>query len=189
MNYLASPFPGKRQPLRRGVVDGIQWAIVAYPSDYMPMVNGYAQIPAEGHPWSNLEATDDIDNQIHAPGGLTWGPSRPWAWTAQDIEMIASQLGRNEPRPPPFSHPGKTMADVGGWIGFDTGHAGDHWSDEALAEAGLDPPTQRLPALPGPGHDWTVDAVAEAAQLLAHQIAAVGRDIRRENIPGDIPAR
>ena len=42
------PF-GDRKPLDCGVEDGIVWAIIPAP---FCGINGYAVIPAEGHPWS-----------------------------------------------------------------------------------------------------------------------------------------
>lgn len=158
MRLLGWPFD--REPLRHGVVHGIAWAICPGPSPHHPDVNGYAQIPAEGHPWSCLEDYDDIDGMVSAPGGLTYGPVR--------YRFL------------PGSKP-VTMTDVGGWIGFDTGHAFDIWTDEALAEGGL----VREP-IPGYGYfdlphmptdydrQWTVDRVEHEAKELARQIAAVG---------------
>jgi hypothetical protein len=87
------------EPEQMGIEDGIVWAICRSP---LAGLNGYALIPAEGHPWSAGVPTYDTeygweepiserDLQIH--GGITYGASGPW-------------------------------------IGFDTYHAGDMWAPQ-----------------------------------------------------------
>jgi len=77
-------------PLKIGEVDGIAWAIAANDNDYAPCVNGYARIPWEGHPWSGLEAYDDIQDDIDVHGGLTYGPSRKLEWGKMAHELAES---------------------------------------------------------------------------------------------------
>lgn len=74
---------------------------------------------------------------------------------------------------------------VTGWIGFDTGHAGDEWEPgelRALHEAGLVDEQQwqawqRWPTLPAQpwGLVWTLDRLAVEVERLAEQAAAAAR--------------
>lgn len=189
MNFLHTPFPGEAEPLLRGAVDGIAWAVVPYPSPVAPGVNGYAQIPAEGHPWSAIETVADIEDQVDCHGGLTWGPVKPFG-LLDLMEGLPEELAAEVPPIVEFRHPCRTMAEVGGWIGFDTTHAGDLWSDEALQEAGLEPAEVQIPNLSmGHGLDrhWTLGQVVEETRGLALQVAAA-RQGRVETVLGDIPA-
>ena len=154
-----------RLPLGIGEVDGIAWAITHNNNSHMPHVNGYARIPWEGHPWSGLESYDDIQEAIDVHGGLTFGPSR---------EFTMETLG------PAYTRPAVTFRMVGGWIGFDTAHAWDYWSDDALAEVYVtrEPlPDGSYLGLPLDSHalNWTSVKVATEAMSLARQIAAAGR--------------
>lgn len=65
-----------REPLDMGVADGIVWVTVVGPVG----VNGYAMIPAEGHPWSGELPCDnewDLDDVLDIHGGVTWA-RHPW---------------------------------------------------------------------------------------------------------------
>jgi hypothetical protein len=73
-----------RPPLEIGVEDGIVWATV--PSPLGP-INGYALIPAEGHPWSagvplinNERGWEEYESErtLEVHGGITYGASGPW---------------------------------------------------------------------------------------------------------------
>lgn len=62
------------------------------------------------------------------------------------------------------------------FIGFDTAHAFDVWSYEALAEAGIEIDiTWRerygLPPIPGGGYQWNMDKMRSEVERLAEQIA------------------
>lgn len=142
--------------------------------------NGYARVPLEGHPWpGQFSDYDDIPVGIH--GGLTYGPEEPREPMEWDLEGKTGKLpGR----------PGRSWADIGGWIGFDTAHAWDHWSDEAVAEVFRTTgkaPTERFSrnrvvqaemesAYPHPrpasdmDNEWTLDALMSEADLLAKQV-------------------
>lgn len=64
-----------REPLAMGIVDGIVWATVKSPA---VGINGYAMIPAEGHPWSAGFPDDaDLDEFLDVHGGVTWAQF-PW---------------------------------------------------------------------------------------------------------------
>lgn len=66
-----------REPLHIGVVDGVCWVTVLAPT---VGINGYAMVPAEGHPWSNgwpVEDAWDLDNVLEVHGGVTW-INHPW---------------------------------------------------------------------------------------------------------------
>lgn len=180
MSLIGWPFD--RQPLQHGVIEGIPWAICTGPMPQIPSINGYAQIPAEGHPWCAIEDINDIDPLVDCPGGLTFGPMN-----AIDLAAVVDQMPP-ELMPPELREdarkieprPAKPMAESGGWIGFDTGHAFDVWTDEALADAGItrEPWPGRLDGLmsrrrlPDPyDTHWTLERVARAAKSLANQIA------------------
>lgn len=143
----AWPFPS--EPLEMGVEHGVVWAIVKAP---LYGVNGYALIPAEGHPWSagvpvekkKYHPDDDYEFEewateavLDVHGGITYGASAEK-----------------------------------GWVGFDTAHSGDVWTGEFDYEG---PGEAWSSWMGGTGWDryWTVDLVASEAKSLARQIAAV----------------
>ena len=92
-----------REPLHMGVADGVVWATVVAP---MVGINGYAMVPAEGHPWSNGWPFDDeweLDDVLDVHGGVTW-TSHPWigfdtahAWDWWPPEY--DKLGHGQPVP------------------------------------------------------------------------------------------
>lgn len=86
-----------REPLAMGVECGVVWATALSP---MGTVNGYALIPAEGHPWS-------AGVPIH--GG---------DWEEYESERVLQV------------HGGITYGKGGPWIGFDCMHAWDVWPAE-----------------------------------------------------------
>ncbi|WP_143546585.1 hypothetical protein [Rhodococcus sp. 06-418-5] len=147
-------WPMKSDPIEIGIENGIPWAIAQNGNPYMPALCGYAQIPAEGHPLSTVDHFRTIDDAVRTPGGITWGPITPF-------ELAGKML------------PGRTLAEIGGWVGFDTGHSWDYWDDLELARVGL----TRVPfpggyvpeSLPNAKY-WTVDAIRDAAKTLASQI-------------------
>lgn len=73
--------------------------------------------------------------------------------------------------------------DDEGWVGFDTGHAGDYWAPDDLASY-ISPQVLELAntmrgiaeRYPG-GHRWTLDDLREAVEDLAQQVA-VALDLR-----------
>lgn len=148
------------QPLRAWTHRGVLCAVAHGGMS----INGYVCIPPD-HPWRALTSYDDLPVSVH--GGLTWGPERvsePITW--EDVTLPA--------------HPGKTWDEVRGWVGFDTGHGGDWWSDEALAEAGvvLDERMRRsreligkLGSAFGRRIDWTLPLLMEETTRLADQVA------------------
>lgn len=152
-------WPFKSEPLQIGIENDIPWAIADNGSPHTPALCGYAQIPAEGHPWCTVTSREQLNERVTTPGGITWGP-------CEEFEFVA------------ITHPARTLTDVGGWIGFDTGHAWDRWSDAELAKVGIErkplPNGQYLaPFARMPGsRDWTVDAIISEARDLARQIAA-----------------
>lgn len=156
---LAWPF--EELPLAHGLVEGIPWAVRPCPAS-PPCVNGYAQIPAEGHPWSNLIDYDDIQPFVTAE--LTYGPH-------------VATLDSDDGEPATFV---QSLADVGGWVGFSTTGYNDVWAPDALAEAGLSYDGERCSGLPDTDPTavvhWTVDKVIEQAQFLARDIAKAGHE-------------
>lgn len=95
--------PPREVWLHAGVVCAIAWGFAGY--------NGYVQLPPR-HPW-RMRDYDEIPVEVH--GGLTFGHHR-------SIENREFGLRRE----------GRTAADTGGWVGFDTMHAWDHWPDDEL---------------------------------------------------------
>jgi hypothetical protein len=89
------------EPQQMGIEDGIVWAICP---GRMGGFNGYALIPAEGHPWSaGVPIVGSYDN-----GG----------WEERASERVLTV------------HGGITYGAAGPWIGFDTLHAFDIWPAE-----------------------------------------------------------
>lgn len=188
-NVLAGwPWP-KLPPLEAGKVDGIAWVVATNDSLTFPCLCGYARIPWEGHPWTGCTNYHDLPIDVH--GGLTYGPRAPieLGRSAQDLEDLSREIG-GEPfvsrMPPDFTVPAMTFADCGGWIGFDTGHAWDVWTDEALAEAGA--PRKSVPAIEqelialrerfqvaSHARHWTLVEVIDETRNLAQQIATAGK--------------
>ena len=180
--------------IRNGMTDqGIRWAVMGQ-SGYTAGINGYAQIPWEGHPWTGCEDYDELDVQCH--GGLTYGPHPSFDF-AQSVDALVDATADTDH---PFTtdvdtsklsgNPAVTFADCGGWIGFDTQHAWDVWSDEELAVVGLERLRIKGMEWPIPSitdrHSivWTLDAVVSEATLVAHQIyihALVERANRKEH--------
>jgi hypothetical protein len=141
-------------------------------------LNGYARVPLEGHPWPGLYSNyDDLPVVVH--GGLTYGPedrSEPLEWELE---------GKSGKFP---GRPGRSWTDIGGWIGFDTAHAFDHWSDEAIFEAFASTgktPSERfvrnrkvMSEIEGNYSrpmsemdlEWTLDMLSRETDLLAKQV-------------------
>jgi hypothetical protein len=180
--FEADHVSGKR--ICNGWVHNIRWAVMGR-SGYIAGANGYAQIPWEGHPWTGCTDYDDLDVSVH--GGLTYGPKPSLDfWEATDA-LIQETAGTDHPivipgfydKPRPPAHPAVTFADCGGWIGFDTLHAWDVWSDEELARMGLVCTEEAFRrALYGTASEyqvhWTLELVTAAAMDLARQIHVVG---------------
>jgi hypothetical protein len=141
-------------------------------------LNGYARVPLEGHPWPGLYSDyDDLPVSIH--GGLTYGPESYKDYTELDL-------------PPRRA---RTWTELGGWIGFDTAHAFDHWSDEAIFEAfastGKNPSDRFVrsrrvlseiesdfPPRPASNMDimWTLERLIRETDLLAKQVLVAQMD-------------
>ena len=168
--------------IRNGMTDlGIRWAVMGA-SGYIAGINGYSQIPWEGHPWTGCDDYDKLDVSVH--GGLTYGPKPEFDFGARAEELYEMTKDTDHPLPKPpeglSAHPAKEFADVGGWVGFDTQHAHDVWTDEELAVVGLE--RKRLPGLEWPIGSiterysivWTLEMVISQALSLANQIAEVG---------------
>lgn len=69
-------------------------------------------------------------------------------------------------------HGGLTYGNNDGWIGFDTAHAWDIWSDEALAEIGGENRYRMSFGRDDWDIDWTLARVVAEAESLAAQVAA-----------------
>ena len=69
-------------PIDMGIHNDVVWAISASPA---VGVNGYAMVPAEGHPWSTGWPKDDdgwyVDDIIDVHGGVTY---RQFPWLGFD---------------------------------------------------------------------------------------------------------
>lgn len=140
------PWPFKRAPLRAWTHDGILCAVA--PSAIRG-VNGYCRIPDQ-HPWANA-AYEDLDVRVHY--GLTYG-NQPEFHFMQTI-------------------PARTREHTFGWIGWDTGHYDDCWTDAALRHAGIDPTTQQpLDEWNSGSRRWYLADVVYETERLAEQIAA-----------------
>lgn len=106
------------------------------------------------HPWAHVDAYYELDVDVH--GGLTFGPE-----------------------------PGsRSLASIGGWIGFDTMHLHDRWELDELRAAGLDPDEEHV-ALMSQLHLHVADFppvtlryVEDQARGLAAQIAAARSSVR-----------
>lgn len=169
--------------LRNGEVDGIAWAICPGGVIGMDTINGYARIPWEGHPWTGCSDYGELEVAVH--GGLTFGPmpSYDLVEMARAVRELAAERGRDLPFPledgvglPPT--PAVSFADVGGWIGFDTGHAWDAWSTEELARWGIEREEIGINVPVWVDQHtiwWTGEMVIEEAKSLAAQIARAGR--------------
>lgn len=164
--------------IRNGMTDqGIRWAVMGQ-SGYTAGINGYAQIPWEGHPWTGCEDYDELDVQCH--GGLTYGPKPEFDMAKMVREVNDATAGTDHPMNLPEREieirPATAFADCGGWIGFDTQHAWDVWTDEELARVGLE--RKRIKGLEWPIQSitdrhsvvWTLELIVAEAELLAHQI-------------------
>lgn len=148
-----SAWPFKtHDPLDMGIEHGIVWAITRAP---FYGINGYALIPAEGHPWSTgIPETPVVDDD---------GESYYSNYATDDLSV----------------HGGITYGGSGGgpgWIGFDTAHSGDVWTGEYDTVSIREGETQSE-WMGGTSWDrhWTVDLVRAEAKSLARQIAAVSK--------------
>lgn len=173
-------------PLRIGDVYGIPWAIAEGGPEIAPIINGYARIPWEGHPWTGCTDYEELPVEVH--GGLTYGPTpeRDLQKTIDELENITT--GTDHPFRSNLDHdiavrPAVTFADVGGWIGFDTAHAWDYWSEEELARYGvkenLSLPASYRALFRTPRKDsiyWTGQKVMAEARKLAMQILAAQQE-------------
>lgn len=183
------PWPmDERPPLVIGQVSGIPWAVAQGGSKHNPNGCGYSRIPWEGHPWSGCTSYDDLDVEVH--GGLTFGPHPSYDMGATAAQLEADTADSDSvpfisPLPKSYVYPGSSFAQCGGWVGFDTGHAWDVWTDDSLSELGVT--RERLSA---DGNDdflnpmrhvdpysmfWTLDKLIHEAQGLAQQIADAGK--------------
>lgn len=102
--------------LRKGEVEGIRWRIAEGGLPWV--ICGYILLPRE-HPWRTREDGSDR---------LAGNSMRSY----DDLPEDATEDAPSE----------VNYADPEGWIGFDTGHHTDHWSREALAEAGITIPPE-----------------------------------------------
>lgn len=130
--------------LRSGLEDGVEWKLLLAPLGNS--ANGYVRLPA-GHPWTALGDYFEIPADVH--GGLTYGPE-----PERDLRPFLSRVS------PPHAT---------AWIGFDTAHLGDWWSDSELSAIGGTPrPELRFSA----EREWTLDALERETRALAAQVAA-----------------
>lgn len=188
--YEESSTPGRKSTRRvkrmcNGTVNGVRWAVMGV-SSVISGCNGYAQIPWEGHPWTGCTNYHDLDVTVH--GGLTYGPLPEFDLRASTRDLIDATADTEDPFVFPAADmlptmPETTFADVGGWIGFDTSHGSDRWTDEELARIGLerdrvDGFEWPLSSLPYDVMTWTLDMVVAVAQGLADQISEVGLTAR-----------
>jgi hypothetical protein len=118
--------------LRKGSVGGIEWRVAEGGLPWV--ICGYVNLPRE-HPWRTAADGTDLLTGVQSYDGLP----------AEASEDTPSEL---------------TYTDAAGWIGFDTGHHSDHWSRDALAEAGITIP----PELEDMAR-WFVDGVSIATGL------------------------
>jgi hypothetical protein len=125
----------------------------------MRCLNGYVRMPTD-HPHFNTPY-GDIPVTVH--GGLTYGVDH-----VRDYSIIGADY---QPR---------TTERSLGWVGFDTAHAWDSWSDEELALGGYKTSPQEdmlkelLTTLRGstdPRFDWTVQKLMDEVNSLAEQLA------------------
>jgi hypothetical protein len=170
-----------RPPLSMGVAEGIVWATVGSPSIG---VNGYACIPAEGHPWSTRFPNGEDMHEDRARWKRNFELLKKVKKRNPGIgegEAVAEMVKDPDYEQYPENYGLDDYVDVHGgvtfhqhpWVGFDTGHAWDHWSSE------YDP--HGISQYHGdsfggfPVIHWTPELVAEEAKRLARQIAEIGR--------------
>ena len=171
-----------RPPLDMGVEAGIVWAIVASPGTG---VNGYALVPAEGHPWSTGFPGDEdmyVDRDRSRKNlRLFWEiQKRKGGGTApEDMGRVFEEMAQTEGyEKMPSDNLDDYLVVHGGvtyyhhpWVGFDTGHAWDIWGPE------YDPHgiSARFASVDHKWDvHWTPELVAEEAKRLARQLAEIG---------------
>lgn len=168
-------WPFSDEPLDMGVEDGIVWAVCRAPH---AGVNGYAMIPAEGHPWSAELPCDSVQRGDEAMEWLrvhhdelmrTGGDVEATFKVMQDLfpERVEARVSMDDYLD---VHGGVTYHHLP-WVGFDTGHAWDYWPPECRRNDYV--------SVEDPDHEWTrrwtVDMVIEEAKKLARQVAELGR--------------
>jgi hypothetical protein len=163
-----------RQPLAIGVAAGVVWATArgrAYG------INGYALIPAEGHPWSR-----DFPNDINQEKESAESRERSHDF----MERVRQGRSLNDAVIDVYSGlPDRDYLDnylnahggiswyVHPWVGFDTGHAGDIWEREWDKR---DFCANEREYRQSWSINWTPEKVVEEAKKLARQVAEVGRE-------------
>lgn len=126
-------------------------------------------------------------------------PLREWTHAGLTCRILASPMGSslNGYVRLPAEHPsfpkgyddievdvsgGLTYGvDGDGWVGFDTAHAGDIWTEEALREAGVEVSDRARSFMESWNRDaaepwatrWTLDGMIAEVERLANQFAAI----------------
>lgn len=151
-----SAWPLRNPPAEVWTYAGVECAIAAGPAQW----NGYVRLP-EGHPW-RYQDYGDLSVEVH--GGLTYGPERARRLPEYGIDR-----------------PARSARSVGGWVGFDTAHAWDHWPEEELAGLHLAPGMAAVRELfeeqamhrTGRRIMWTLERLRDEVERLAAQVAVV----------------
>jgi len=159
-------------PLSMGVEDGIVWATAKGPA---VGINGYALIPAEGHPWSRAYPNGIDQEKDVAQSRANLAAFRQLTESGLSVPEAMTQFAD--------SHPPRDTDDLdnylnvhGGvtyyyhpWVGFDTAHLGDIWPAELdphdLCKIGRE-------HRPDTGIRWSHELVIEEAKTLARQVAS-----------------
>jgi hypothetical protein len=136
-----------------------------------------------------------------ALGGVPWvlcgylklPPGHPWIIGA-DYEFAMPEAHMAAPSE-------VTYSDESGWIGFDTGHFNDHWTREALVEAGvviepwvedtlkvLDRAHQNWP-WELPRREWTLERLIEATKNWGTAASAATEGWTMDELTADRPNR
>lgn len=176
------PFIGDEyQPHEMGVVDGVVWATTRGDVGF----NGYALIPAEGHPWSRAWP-NNIEDQAEAvvrqrkmltefgrnlqTRGEAEAVRQVGEWVDLDADYLDNYLDVR----------GGVTYYVHPWVGFDCAHSWDVWEEQYDWQALCVRYRKRCAlfgdsAEPCDGHrHWFPSMVAEGAKRMAQQIADYG---------------
>lgn len=159
----------ERRPRRAWVVDGLQVAVY---HGFYGALNGYVRLPAMHPDLLKAVAAENVMPPVPFiyPDGVTLGVNYPHGYDYIDVDCPG----------------GWTYGpDEEGWIGFDTGHAWDHWSAEDRRRfcetdrerkatemmIALEEEMAHFGRLPG-DRLWTEEKLMEATEEVAKQLAA-----------------
>jgi hypothetical protein len=159
-----------REVYRAWVVDGLPCCLYVSPFGNL---NGYVRLPVDHPDLLLAEAAEMLPGQP-----FLWPDGRP------GINYVRGYDHVDVPVPGGWTY----GPDLEGWVGFDTGHAGDRWSAEDRIRHGeragcvqdvmlkleFDELLDRLPPLPG-DRVWTEEDVVTEVEKAARTLAERAR--------------